>query len=109
MAGRFRVTYDIVTEESAEDGDSADSGFVLPGEWHIDIETAMADKAGDYGMILKDAIDLCCPSEDCGFWFAESDARINYRTGENETRSLHPPRTITRASYSRLRRLLSIR
>ena len=42
---KFSVTYEIVTEESAEDGDSAESGFV--GE----------------GLSLRDALDLAASTE----------------------------------------------
>jgi hypothetical protein len=106
---KFRVTYEIVTPESSEDGEVEERGFVLPGEWNIDLESALKDKTGDYTADLRSALRLCCPSEDCGAWFAESDGREDYRTGAIETRSLHPPGNITAASYRRLRRLLRIR
>jgi hypothetical protein len=44
---KFSVTYEIVTEESAEDGDSAESGFV--GE----------------GLSLRDALDLAASTDSC--------------------------------------------
>ena len=97
----FRVTYDIVTPESAERGDYDEAGFVQPGGWH-----APADSAEDCGMTLREAVRLCCPQEDAGSWFAEVDGRVNYRTGAEERRSLHPPRNITAASYDRLAKLL---
>lgn len=33
MRKRFHVTYDIITPESAEQGGTAECGFVLPGNW----------------------------------------------------------------------------
>lgn len=101
----FHVTYDVVTPESAEHADSADAGFVSAQGDHVAVE----DVDEDIELSLREALDLCHPSEDSGHWFRESDGRINYRTGEEETRSLHPPSTITGASYNRLRRLLKIR
>lgn len=102
---KFRVTYEIVTPESAEYGDNAESGFVLPGEWKVDVETAVADTQ----MTLREAMNLAWPSEDCGRWFAESTGREDYRTGAVETRSIHPPRNISAASYGRVRRLLGVK
>ena len=102
----FTVTYDITTYESAEHGDIEEGGFVLPGNWHVDVEAAMADKDGEYKMSLRDALQLigCC--EDGGRSFYETDGREDYRTGERETRALHPPSNITNASYARVRRLV---
>lgn len=106
---RFRVTYDIVTPESAENGDTAENGFVLPGGYHVDVATAIADTEGDYEMDLRTALNYVCPQENSGRWFTECDGRENYRTGEHETRSLHPPRSITASSYRRLCKLFKIR
>jgi hypothetical protein len=103
---RFRVTYEIVTEESAAHGDFAEHGFVLPGNWHVDTETAVKDVDGEYGMSLREAVSLISGLEDSGSWFSEVDDRIDYPTGDSERRSLHPPRTITASSYTRLRRVL---
>lgn len=103
----FRVTYEIVTADSASEGDCAEHGFVLPGNWHVDTETAVADKDGDYCMSLREALDLCSGSlEDSGNWFSQIDCDIDYRTGDEERRSIHPPDRITAASYRRLKRLL---
>lgn len=100
---KFRVTYDIVTPESAEDGDFAEIGFVLPGSWHVSV----ADTA-DVEMDLRSALDLIGCVEDSGSWFTETDdGRVNYQTGAVERRSLHPPRNITASSYDRLKRLLN--
>lgn len=103
MKPNFRVTYDIVTEESARDGDVAERGFVLPGGEHVAV-----DDDGPVEMTLRAALNLCHPQEDAGSWFCEVDGRPNYQTGDEETRSLHPPDNITAASYGRLKRLLSL-
>lgn len=102
--GRFRVTYEIVTPESAEHGDAESRGFVLPGEWCAEI-----NDAGDVGMTLREAMRLASPQEDCGSWWCEVDGRTDYRTGAVETRSIHPPSNITAASYARVSRLLGVR
>lgn len=105
----FRVTYEIVTPESAEHGDAEERGFVMPGEWRDDIETAMRQPDDAYDLTLREAMQLCYPQEDSGSWWSECDGRQDYQTGAYETRSLHPPRGITSSSYARVTRLLGIR
>jgi|SRR6267142_5822052 len=96
---KFRVTYEVVTPESAEHGDADERGFVSPGNWHHDDVAEMS---------LREACGLVSPRsmEDCGRWFSEIGERLDYQTGAAETRSLHPPKTITAASYGRLRRVM---
>lgn len=98
---RFTVTYDIVTSESAEDGDVAEAGFVCPGGWRFG-----ADEDADVAVTLRDALRLVGCVEDSGTWFTETDGREDYRTGAVERRALHPPRNITPSSYARIARLL---
>lgn len=93
----FRVTYEIVTPESAEHADADERGFVAPGEWRGDEPVWMT---------LREAMRLARPQQDCGLWFSEVDGRVDYRTGAVETRSIHPPANITASSYARLARLL---
>lgn len=100
----WRVTYDIVSYESAEQGDAVERGFVLPGGWKVE-----ADSGDNVNMSLREALDLCTPQEDCGQWLNEVDGRTDYTSGDNETRALHPPRAITPASYRRLCRLCGVR
>lgn len=97
--GKFRVTYEVVTPESAEHGDAESRGYVQPGEWRT-------DDAGDAGMTLREAKRLAHPQEDCGRWWCEVDGRTDYRTGAVETRSIHPPANITASSYARVARVL---
>ncbi len=101
----FTVTYEIVSPES--DGDIDENGFVLPGEWQIPIDEALADKDGVYTMSLREALDLAQPDEDGGRWFTETGSgRCNYATGVIEYRAIHPPENITPSSYKRVKRLL---
>ena len=96
----FTVTYEIVTPESAEIGDAEERGYVAPSGWH-DSEPAR--------MTLREALRLASPQQDCGRWFAEEDdGRQDFSTGAVETRSIHPPRSITPASYARVRRILGL-
>jgi hypothetical protein len=100
---RFRVTYDITTPESAEQGDYAESGFAHPGGWKYP-----ATDPGPHEMTLREAIRTAGGGfEDCGRWWSTTDPSQNYRTGEDTYYSIHPPRDITPASYRRITRLLT--
>jgi hypothetical protein len=101
---QFRVTYDIVTPESAEDGEAAESGYVEPGAWHYAV-----GKESPEGMSLREARGLCGCMEDSGRWFSEVDGTPDYEDGSHEYRALHPPANVTRASYRRLARILGVR
>lgn len=107
---RFKVTYDIVTEESAEYGDTDECGFVTADGDHVNVSDVIHERmpSEDFKMNLRQALDHCYPQEDSGSWFTEVDGRDNYSTGEHETRSLHPPDNITPASYRRLCRLFKL-
>lgn len=106
---RFKVTYDVVTPESAENGDVAESGFAYPGGWRF-----AADDHTVEPMSLRDALSACGRSvsrygagfEDGGRGFYTVDSDIDYRTGEHTTYGLHPSGNITPSSYRRLRRVL---
>jgi len=115
MRKMFTVTYTTVTPESAGQGDYADYGYVLPSGCTMSCADCQAELGDAWRenwppvfalMTLQEARRLCDPNEDSGRWFSESDGRDNYQTGENETRSLHPPEGITASSYARLRRVL---
>jgi hypothetical protein len=102
----FRVTYEIITPESAEHADVAERGFVEADGFKLDAD---AVGRGDCEMSLREAARLVSAGtmEDSGYWFSEADPRRNYQTAAEEFRSLHPPENITAASYARLRRLMT--
>lgn len=92
----FNVTYSIVTPESAEDGDYAETGFIAE-----DVSLREAVEAlGRYA------------TEDAGRWICNAEyghgTRSYWEEGREEERNLHPPKTITPASYARLCRLLQV-
>ncbi len=98
----FHVTYDVVTEESAEQGDYAESGFYSRGGWKHDdpSEWTLREVVSEFG---RNSL------ENNGSWFSTVDSDTDYRTGEDTSYSVHPPRTITAASYQRLIRILCYR
>lgn len=106
----WRVSYEIVTPESAAEGDAAERGFIEPGEWRTELgESLKSDSLFDMG--LRAALDLCQPAEDCGNGrdLSEADSRLDYRTGSEERRTLHAPGNITDSSFRRVKRLLGLR
>jgi hypothetical protein len=103
----FRVTYDIVTEESAENGESAECGFVRPDGGHDPVYPKDRGKIAE--MDLRTALRHCQPQYDCGSWFGQEGQVEDYSTDKIVSYSLHPPRTITPSSYARLARLLKVR
>lgn len=99
---RFAVTYDIVTPESAEHGDTAEAGFYSRGGWkHEDrSEWTLREVVSEFG---RNSL------EDGGTSFYSIDSEQNYRTGESTSYAVHPPDNITAASYARVRRILAWR
>jgi hypothetical protein len=103
----FTVTYSIVTEESAADGDYADCGLI--GE----------------GLSLRDAVALVnqtrtsqvggVASIESDEWPMRSPRSVivtngnEYLTGDCEERSLHMPDALSDASRRRIARLLGVR
>jgi hypothetical protein len=99
MKATFNVTYDIVTPESAEHGDLAESGFYA--------ENVTLREAVDalYGMATEAD---CCPVSVTypPRWLTNYEAGEDYATGAIESRSLHFDDSITPASRIRLARLM---
>lgn len=95
----FRVTYDVVTEESAEQGDTASSGYQSPdGRQHDDpSEWTLHEVVSQFGRRSF---------EDGGRWFSSVDSDTDYHTGDDTSYAVHPPEGITAASYARVRRVL---
>jgi hypothetical protein len=92
MAYTFNVTYEIVTEESAEHGEAAEQGFAAEAVSLGEAVRAAETSPGGY--------------TDCGRWFV-TEPDQDYRTGEYTSYAIHPPSSITPASYARLSRVLT--
>ena len=91
----YSVTYDIVTPESAENGDVAEAGYVAED---VSLRDAIA------------AVGGVCYEHNGGYeWFTNCEYNLNYGTGAQESRSLHLPDGITGASRVRIGRLLGVR
>ena len=103
-------TYDVVTPESAEDGDVAERGFYESGGWQYqvpgtgDVYEKPVWKPGKLRCFIKTARDLGCAG-DCGRWFESGGEDTDYRTGETTSYAAHIE-GCTRSTYARIARLL---
>ena len=101
MSG-FNITYETVTPESAEDGEAAESGFLVED---VTFREAM-DELRWYrgGYVEADSYAGGRPHNPRWFTFVGADE--NYSTGAVTSYSLHLPDHITPASRMRIARLL---
>jgi hypothetical protein len=103
----FHVTYEIVTSESAEQGEAAERGYVHANGGRDAFDRV--EDVNDYAMDLRTAVRLSNPCWNNGSWFDSESQIEDYATDEHVSYSLHPPRNITPSSYARLARLLEVR
>lgn len=108
----MRITYEIITPESAEHGDADERGFVEPRfDMHVPIEEVMANGQDwpkeSLRWTLRHAEIFLGRNgmEDNGRWFTALDGNTNYQTGAETRYSLHPDDNTTPASYDRLKRI----
>ncbi len=101
----FSVTYEIVTQESAEAGDAEERGFI--GE----------------GLTLREAIEALCDTRTNAVdgveaieWSGSHDRRwltvingMEFTTGAQESRSLHIPDAVSQATRVRIGQLIGVR
>lgn len=99
MRNTWNVTYEIVTPESAEDGDAAEHGFLIEDASFRDAIDAWSH-GGAYTEADSCPISLAYPPR----WFTVQDDP-SYRDGSQESRSLHIPDHVTPASRVRLARV----
>lgn len=99
MNRAFAVTYEIVTIESAEHGETADAGFI---SCDVSLREAMAD-------VFETRTSLCdgveCVEAGGLNWITVYNG-MEFETGARETRKLHFPENITEASKRRICRLM---
>ncbi len=103
----FDVTYEIVTPESAEDGEAEERGFIGEG-------LTLRDAVWEVQATRTNAVDgvecIECDSWPCRRprWITVNNG-MEFETGANESRSLHIPSTVTPASARRIARLIGVR
>jgi hypothetical protein len=90
------TTYQIVTPESAEDGDYADQGWededgesMIPDEYDIDDDITAVDKAVDFLKNKKYTNEPSSSDFHKGLSYSTSSPDINYSTGEETYYTCH--------------------
>lgn len=110
---RYVMTYEIITPESAEQGDVAEHGYCEPGGWlypfpgspdepnpgpaYVSLRAALRD-LGSLEPSDSDYLDAR--------WWGEVDGTVDYSTGAETRKSLHIPDNITPSSRRRINRLI---
>lgn len=102
----FNVTYEVYTEESVENGDSAESGF-------IGKDLSLRDAIRHVGGTRTNRVDGANVEANewpciAPRWITVNNG-MEFDTGEYESRSLHIPESVTPASRRRIARLLGVR
>jgi hypothetical protein len=103
----FSVTYEIVTQESAEDGEAEEMGFISQG-------VSLRDAIDDVTRTRTNAVDgvsaIECDTShvQAARWVTIVNG-MEFETGAYESRSLHMPESLTAATRVRIARLLGVR
>lgn len=102
----FSITFEIVTDESAQDGDVAERGFCIEREQGYSLRDAVSWLRLHKGMDSPYGADCSLIStRHAPRWFSY-DSGENYRTGEHEYLALHIPECVTASSRMRIARCL---
>ena len=96
----FNVTFETITPESAEHGDTETAGFVSQG---VGLREAIDDMGCPGDHIEASEFPVIDPR-----WITAYRVSEDYGTGETENRSMHFPDTMTAASKLRVCRLLGV-
>lgn len=107
ISARFDVTAEIVTPESAADGDAADRYYVTKG-------ATLRDAVAFVRATRTNAVEAAEVAE-CNEWpmvaprWITIHNGLEYLTGATESRSLHLPDSLTPSTRRRIARLLGVR
>jgi hypothetical protein len=106
MAYVFSVTYETVTEESAEQGDFEEIGFYSQ---NVSLRDAIKDVMSTRTNRV-DGVERIEPSDsrvEHARWITVHNG-MEYETGARESRSLHFPDNLSGSSRRRIARLLGV-
>lgn len=103
----FNVTYEIVTPESAEQGDVDERGYAAQD---TDFRTAirMVQETRTNRVSGVECVEPSCSDIGSARWVTVQNG-MEYETGAQESRSLHFPDQLTPATRKRICRLLGVR
>lgn len=103
----FDVTYEIVTQESAEFGDADESDFVVQNVCLRDaIDAVTSTRTNRVGGV--ECVEASDSRIEQARWITVQNG-MEFETGACESRSLHFPRNLTGSSRRRIARLLGVR
>lgn len=92
---RIRISYEQMTPESAEDGDTSDRGWIDEegvemdlDEWDFEDEITVAEKVAKY-LQKEGATEPSSSGGGGGTWYSTGWDTIDYGTGTSECRSYH--------------------
>jgi hypothetical protein len=111
MQLRWKVTYDIVTPESAECGETEERGFLHPvANIPFSIEECKSDddftRTGTLGELVRECENLGVTfNHDCD-WLYCVDGSTNYRTGAVTTYAVHLVGEAEQRNIARIGRLI---
>lgn len=98
----FNVTYEIVTPESAEDGDAEERGFICED---VSLREAI-EAVRQTRTNAVDGVECIEPAGSADFRWITIVNGMEYETGAQESRSIHIPDNVTNATRHRIARLL---
>ena len=103
----FNVTYEIVTPESAENGDVDESGFIAE---NVSLRDALALVSETRTSRVDGVECIECDSLPCDAprWITVVNG-MEYETGAQESRALHIPEGVTESTARRIARLMGAR
>ena len=103
----FNVTYEIVTPESAENGDVDESGFIAE---NVSLRDALALVSETRTSRVGGVECSECDSSPCSHprWITVMNG-MEFETGAQESRSLHIPDGVTASTARRIARLMGAR
>ena len=104
MKNIFSVTYEIVTAESAEQGDVDERGVVCQGaSLREAVDSVQQTRTAHCGGV--EAVECDSSPRTRPHWVTVING-MEYRTGAQESRSLHIPESVSASSARRIARLV---
>ena len=103
----FSVTYEIVTQESSEEGEAEESGFVIENATLREAVSELFDTRTS-GCSGVESVEPSDSVVSYARWITVYNG-MEYETGAHESRSLHIPDHVTAASRRRIARLCGIK
>jgi hypothetical protein len=97
MTKQFSITYEIVTPESALNGEAEEQGFIVK-------DVSFRDAMDELRQHRRNYVEADCLPVHRPRWFTFYDVAEDYVTGARTSYSLHLPDHITESSRMRIAR-----